>query len=66
MGRRSAGAIAKWRPLHPESIAARLPRRHGADREGGVPGAAWKSTAPLIERAWRIGPERTLSWLATE
>jgi Zn-dependent peptidase ImmA (M78 family) len=57
------GTIAKWRPLHPLSMAARLPARVGADREREVPGAAWKSGRPLIERAWRTRRGRTLSWI---
>jgi len=57
------GTIAKRRPLHPHSVAARLPARVGADREREVPGAAWKSDGALVERAWRTRRGRTLSWI---
>jgi Zn-dependent peptidase ImmA (M78 family) len=57
------GAIARWSALHPESLAARLPRRPFADREREVPGAAWKGRGPFVERAWAVGPGRVLSWI---
>jgi hypothetical protein len=57
------GTIAQWRSLHRHSVAASLPARVGADREREVPGAAWKSGPPLVERAWRTHRGRTLSWI---
>jgi Zn-dependent peptidase ImmA (M78 family) len=60
------GTIANRRELHASSVAARLPARVGADREREVPGAAWKSSRPLVERAWRTRGGRTLSWIVGE
>jgi hypothetical protein len=57
------GTIAKWRGLHPESVAARLPERVGSEREREVPGGAWKSGGALVERAWKTRRGRTLSWI---
>jgi Zn-dependent peptidase ImmA (M78 family) len=57
------GAIARRQRVHESAIAARLSRRPAADREGDVPGAAWRSPVPLRERAWRTGRERALVWI---
>jgi hypothetical protein len=57
------GAIANRRPVDPQSLAARLPARAGVEREREVPGSAWKSASPLVERAWRLGEGRALSWI---
>jgi hypothetical protein len=58
------GAIPRDRPLlHPDSLAARLARRAYSDEEREVPGRAWKGPTPFVERAWRLAPDRVLSWI---
>jgi Zn-dependent peptidase ImmA (M78 family) len=57
------GTIRRFQPLHRASLAARLPGRVRADREEEVPGGAWKSDGALVERAWRVGRGRVLSWI---
>jgi Zn-dependent peptidase ImmA (M78 family) len=57
------GTIAAYRWVHPESGAARVAGKRRRDWEGEVPGAAWKSGGRLVERAWRVGTRKTLSWV---
>jgi Zn-dependent peptidase ImmA (M78 family) len=59
------GMIANRATLDPRSLAAHLSERVGAERERSVPGGAWKSSVPLVERAWRLGGGRVLSWVVS-
>jgi Zn-dependent peptidase ImmA (M78 family) len=58
------GMVRRGDRLHRGSMAARIGRGVRGDREGAVEGAAWRSREPLVERAWRLGEGRVLSWVA--
>jgi len=57
------GTVRRGQPVHRASAAARIGARVRADREEAVEGAAWKSDAQLVERAWKVGERRVLSWI---
>jgi Zn-dependent peptidase ImmA (M78 family) len=57
------GTIAPYRPVHPESGAARLAGKRRREWVGEVPGGAWKSGGGLVEQAWRVGRGKVVSWV---
>ncbi len=57
------GTVRRGQRLHRGAVAARLAGRVRSDREEEVEGAAWKSGEALVERAWRVGEGRVVSWV---
>jgi Zn-dependent peptidase ImmA (M78 family) len=58
------GTIAPARCVHPESAAARIPKRRAMGSAPiEVPGAAWGAREPLLEHAIPLGEAGVLSWI---
>jgi Zn-dependent peptidase ImmA (M78 family) len=57
------GTVRRGQRVGRGTVAARVARGVRKDREEGVEGAVWKSREGLVERAWRVGEGKVISWI---